>query len=663
MANTQFLVAQRPLTIKLDGKGPYIATKLHGNETLSGGCTLTIAIASDTMLQEKILGKVACATFEQQGKKRTFQGLVVSIELIEFSQEKGLYFYQVETQDPLAILAFRHNRQIFQKMSSKQIIEKVLGETEFKSYFKFSVSGNGRQHEYCTQMDETDLHFIQRLLSSEGWHYRLDHTGSKPMVIIADSNQSFTSAKKSTLYFKDGSQDTESVVTQWAQLYRLGSNKLSLAEHSQELAQVLESGERKSMQANGPSSLQQYLFGQGVEDKSALRDLAKSQMEAFDAQKTASRSASTLAELACGMKFKLAKHPVAESNQEYVVTQITHWIESGESGRQTHYQNQFTCLPTAVTFRPSRIAKPVVQCIHSASVTGPKGEEIYKDKLGRIKVQFHWDQNGKNDENSSCWLPVSQGMASKGFGIQFIPRIGDEVLVQYIDGNPDRPVVVGSIYNKSNQAPYSAATQSGIKTRTTPKGSSQQGNELRFEDQKDKEQVFLHAEKDLLLEVNNDQTTTIKGKMLSSAEKGVELSTKENFIINSEKDLQTSSKGKFSASADKDITLKSSANVNLDASSTVKVDGQSIAINGKSKIELSVGASKIEISASGIKLDAPQISINGKAKAEMKAAMVSIEGQGKTDIKGALVTVEGSAMTQVKAGAMVQIQGAIAKVN
>lgn len=223
--------------------------------------------------------------------------------------------------------------------------------------------------------------------------------------------------------------------------------------------------------------------------------------------------------------------------------------------------------------------------------------------------------------------------------------------------------MVGSIYNKSNQAPYSAATQSGIKTRTTPKGSSQQGNELRFEDQKDKEQVFLHAEKDLLLEVNNDHTTTIKGKMLSSAEKGVELSTKENFIINSEKDLQTSSKGKFTASADKDVAVKSSANINLDASSTVKVDGQSIAISGKNKIELSVGASKIEISASGIKLDAPQISINGKAKAEMKAAMVSIEGQGKTDIKGALVTVEGSAMTQVKAGAMVQIQGAIAKVN
>ncbi|CAK1996182.1 type VI secretion system secreted protein VgrG [Vibrio crassostreae] len=283
--------------------------------------------------------------------------------------------------------------------------------------------------------------------------------------------------------------------------------------------------------------------------------------------------------------------------------------------------------------------------------------------MGRVKVQFHWDKEGEKDENASCWLPVSQGLASKGFGSQFLPRVGDEVLIQYIEGNPNRPVIIGSIYNKANAPAYSSATQSGIKTRSTPKGSSKQGNELRFEDQKDKEHIYLHAEKDLLIDTNNDLTTTVKGKVTSKVEKTIDIEAKENIKLVTEKQLDVTSKDNLSAKSDKNITLDSGSNLEAAAKSSVKVDGSKVSITGKSKIELKVGASKIEISASGIKIDAPQVSISGKGKAEMKAAMVSIEGQGKTDVKGALVTLNGSAMTQVKAGAMVQIQGAIAKVN
>lgn len=280
-----------------------------------------------------------------------------------------------------------------------------------------------------------------------------------------------------------------------------------------------------------------------------------------------------------------------------------------------------------------------------------------------MKVQFHWDRNGKNDENSSCWLPVSQELASKGFGTQFTPRVGDEVLVQYIDGDPDRPVITGSLYNKNNAAPYSSGSQSGIRTRSTPKGGSKQGNELRFEDKKDKEQVLLRAEKDWVLDINNDSQSTIKGMKTTKVEKSVSVSAKEDITIESEKKLTAKSKDNWTGDSNKDLSLNAGSNVNVSAKSTVSVDGSQVSITGKSKIELKVGASKIEISASGIKIEAPQVSVCGKAKAEMKAAMVSVEGQGKADIKAALVSVNGSAMTQIKAGAMVQIQGAIAKVN
>ena len=548
-------------------------------------------------------------------------------------------------------------------MTTKQIINKVLGESDFKSYFKFSLSEEGQKHKYCAQLDESDLLFVQRLMSNEGWHYHTDHSGSKAIVIIADSNQGFKSINKSSVSFQNGTSDPERVVNTWQLKTSIGTAKLSLADHTQELAEVFNSGERKSEFTHSPTSLSSYHYGQGFTDKGNIRSAAKRHMEALDIEKTLATSQSYIAAFSCGKRFKLSQHPVSSFNQEYVILQITHSINCDESGRGLTYKNHFQCLIASSPYRPVLLPKPQVHSVHTATVTGPKDKEIYRDDMGRIKVQFHWDQKGKEDENSSCWLPVSQGLASKGFGMQFIPRIGDEVLVQYIDGNPDQPIVVGSIYNKSNSTPYSSASQSGIKTRTTPKGNSKQGNELRFEDQKDIEHVYLHAEKDLLLNTNNDWVATVKGKQTTTIDKTSELLVKEGLSLKSEKTIETNSKDNWSSSSDKDVKLSAGSKVLLEAKSSVAVDGSSITITGKSKVEQKVGASKIEISASGIKIDAPQISIAGKAKAEMKAAMVTVEGQGKADIKAAMVTLNGSAMTQVKAGAMVQIQGGITKVN
>ncbi|MCL1078182.1 type VI secretion system tip protein VgrG [Parashewanella spongiae] len=663
MAKSQFSASPRPLTAKIDSKGPYIATKLLCKEAISSTSKLIISIVTESVIDDNVLGKPISIDVKYKDESRQFHGLVLSIEQTEYSQEKELYYFQIEACDPLSLLAYRTNTQIFQNLTTKRVIETLLEDADFKSYVKLSVSGSGQELEYCTQMNESDLAFMRRLMSMEGWHYRLDHTGSKPVVIISDSNQGFESTDKSTFYYRDGSIEPERVIVQWHHKNQIGTAKISIADHTQALAEVFESDERKSTATGNLTSLTSYQFGQGLNEKSVLRNSAKLQMEALDVERLSSRVVSRIAVLSCGSKFKLAKHPISETNQEYVVTQITHKFEHSETGSQIQYQNQFKCIPHSVTYRPAYISKPTVQGIHSATVTGPNGDEVYTDKAGQIKVQFHWDKTGTNDENTSCWLPVTQGFASKGFGMQFLPRIGDEVLVQYIDGNPDRPVVVGSIYNKTNEAPYSEATQCGIKTRTTPNGSSEKGNELRFEDQEDKEEVYLRAEKDLLLEVNNDSTTTITGLQVTTVEKTLDMSSKENLTLKTEKDLLANSKGTLTASADKDTIIEAGSNAEITAKSSIKVDGQEVSISGKSKIELKVGACTLEISASGIKLDAPQIEISGKAKAEMKAAMVTIEGQGKTDVKGAMVTIEGSAMTQVKAGAMVQVKGGIAMVN
>ncbi len=663
MPNNDIKNDTRPLTAKLSDGKTYIVTHLECRERISQGMTMFFTVVSNSQLPGKSLGKPLCIHYKQADETRQFLGLVASIELVSHSEEKSLYFYQIQSVDPLSLLAYRHNRQIFQNLTTKQIIEQILGDSDFKSFFKFALSDNGQKHEYCVQLDETDLAFMHRLLSVEGWHYHLDHSGSKPIVMIADSNQAFKSIVRGDLTYQSGLHDPERVLNHWQHKAQISTSKLCLADHSQELAGVFDSGDRKTAANDLLTSLEDYRYGQGFGDKSAIRKAAKTQMETHDAQQSIATSKSSISALACGKRFKLKNHPVSSLNRDYFISDITHTVTCDESSQQTHYTNHFQAIDFSTPFRSKIVDKPRADGIHTATVTGPKGEEVYRDKVGRIKVLFHWDRNGKPDENCSCWLPVSQNAASKGFGMQFIPRIGDEVLIQYIDANPDRPIVVGSIYNKANNTPYSSATQAGIKTRSTPKGSSKQGNELRFEDQKDKEHIYLHAEKDLLLDVNNDSTSTIKGKALTQVEKTLDVSSKEALTVKSEKTLTTNAKDDLSAASDKNINLDAGSNASITAKSAVKVDGSSISITGKSKIELKVGASKIEISASGIKIDAPQVSITGKAKAEMKAAMVTVEGQGKADVKAAMVSINGSAMTQVKAGAMVQIQGAIAKVN
>ncbi|MBM7071371.1 type VI secretion system tip protein VgrG [Shewanella sp. 202IG2-18] len=679
MANSQYSSTARPLTISFDGGSPLIGTKLTCNEKLFSGCKLLLSVISSEILPKSLLGKTAIAEFKKGDEEKYFSALTTSIELIEYSSEKGIFLYQIECLDPIALLKYKQNQKIFQNQSSQRILEQIFEDAGINNYISFSLSNSGKEHEYCIQLNETDLDFAKRIMSFEGWFYFIEHSNSKPKVIISDTNQTFKDIDQSTVYYKDGSIDSDRIITRWQEKAQLGTAKLLMADHTQELAEVFQSDERKSASDSNLQSLSSYFFGTGAIDKNELRQSAKLQMEALDCSRQISSGHSQICVLTSGSRFSLAKHPVSDLNQEYILTHVIHNIEQSESGRNVQYQNKFHAIPKSIQFRPHSIEKPTVKGLHCATVTGPSGDEVYTDKKGRIKVQFHWDSEGQNDENTSCWLPVSQGLASQNFGLHALPRIGDEVLVQYINGDPDQPVVVGSIYNGANPPPYETATQTGLKTRTTPNGSSSQGNELRFEDQEDKEEVYLHAEKDLLVDINNDSKTEVRGLKSTLVEKTLEVTSKENmsystekeysvksaenFSATSDKDLSLTSKGNLSGASDKEVTLDAGSSASLTAKSSIKIDGQSIEISGKTKIELKVGGSKIEIGPSGIKIDAPQVEVSGKAKVDVKAAMVAIEGQGKTDVKGALVSVQGSAMTEIKAGAMVQIQGAIAKLN
>lgn len=649
--------------MKLADKTNHTVTRVESEQSISSSCSLTLSIIADHEIDvNKVLGKTLEVTYEQPTDTQLYQGIASSIELIKFDR---YYHYRICACDPLSLLAYRHNRKIFQKMTTRAILDDIFNGSGFGQYFHFSTAGNGTEHEYCVQLDETDLQFSQRLLASEGWHYHIEYDNDtyKPYVVIGDSNQKFKTNKLATIAYKAGTKEAQQFsINNWITETRIGSSAVSLSDHTQEQSETFSSGEKKSVFRHNPSEFTATHFGLGIENKNAIRSAAERHIQALDSDLSITYAESDLAALSCGTKFNLKNHPVAKSNQEYLITKIYFLIECENNKKTSIYHNKFTCIPTTSTYRPQLINKPRVHSVHTASVTGPKGQEIYRDKLGRVTVKFHWDSQGKEDENASCWLPVSQSLASKGFGSQFTPRVGDEVLVQYINGDPDRPVIVGSLYTKINTTPYAEATQSGIKTRTSPKGNSNQGNELRFDDKKDKEELLLHAQKDLTFNTNNDHNSAIKGKKETLVDKSISLKAKEEIQITSDKSLQSTSKDNWSATSDKSMAL--------DAKSAVTIDGDTITLTGKKNIELKVGGSSIKITSSGItlksssiKLDGATVDIKASGQAKMSGALIKIKGDATAEVKSALLTLKGDVQTTVKGGAMVQIQGGIAKIN
>jgi type VI secretion system secreted protein VgrG len=285
-------------------------------------------------------------------------------------------------------------------------------------------------------------------------------------------------------------------------------------------------------------------------------------------------------------------------------------------------------------------------------VVGPSGEEIYTDKHGRVKVQFHWDRLGKSDENSSTWLRVSTAWAGTGWGAIYIPRVGQEVVVDFLDGDPDRPLVVGRVYHGTNVPPYALPdnkTRSTLKSMSSPSGDA--GNELRFEDKKDSEEVFLHAQKDLVVAVENDRKETIGNDDTR------DITNNRTTTIGKEESLTVSGGSKWEITKDHELTVGGSIKIKADTDWEEAITGKkTIEVQGE-KLEITCGPSKIKVTQSGIEIESPEIKVKGTTSA-------TIQGEAKVDIKASgQVGVKADGMVKVEASGMVQVKGAMVQVN
>ena len=361
-----------------------------------------------------------------------------------------------------------------------------------------------------------------------------------------------------------------------------------------------------------------------------------------------------------GYLFTLGKHSRRDQNREYLVVS-TSYQAAAEDYETSDQMNEmcvcsFTVIPSSVQFRPQRSTpKPIIQGNQTAVVTGPSGEEIYTDEHGRVKVQFHWDREGKYDQNSSCWIRVSQVHAGKSFGGIDIPRIGEEVIVSFMEGDPDRPIITGRVYNAELMPPFGLPGQkvvSGMKSNSTPGGGGY--NEITLNDTKGKEGLTIHAQYNMDTTVENDQTNTIHNNRTTvvdvddtesvgnnqnitiGVDQTIKVGSNQNLSIGSSRALKIGSDDTVGVGSNRTEEVGSNHSLSVGGSQKIGVKG-AIDISSDTSITLTVGGSTVKIEPASVSIKSATITMEGSAKVESKGALIVSEASGINEIKGATI--------------------------
>jgi type VI secretion system secreted protein VgrG len=503
------------------GENVLALTSFSGHEELSRLFSYQLEMVSeeDSIKAADIVGKnVTISIRLADDSFRYFNGFVS-----QFSTDYGegdVPVYRAEVVPWLWFLTQTSDCRIFQNQTIPEIIEQIFNDLGFSDFETSEIKGNHPTWDYCVQYRETDFNFVSRLMEQEGIFYYFRHDDGKHTLVLADQKGAYKDLPEKEVECPPTSatQVFEDHITNWAHRYRFVPGKWAQTDYNFETPSTSLMAQTKSVvKLPGIDKYEIYDYPGEYENKGDGEADVKIHMEEEEAAYDIVNGSSTCRTFTPGGKFTLTRHSSpAEEGKSYVITSIHHsatepgtYTTNGRAGGR-EYSNSFTCIPESVVFRPARTTpKPLVSGVQTAAVVGPSGEEIYCDEYGRVKVQFHWDREGAKDDNSSCWIRVSHNMAGKQWGFVSIPRIGQEVVVDFLEGDPDRPLIVGSVYNAEQMPPYALPanqTQSGIKTRSSKGGSSSNFNEIRFEDKKGSEELYFHAEKDQNIIVENDRS-------------------------------------------------------------------------------------------------------------------------------------------------------------
>jgi type VI secretion system secreted protein VgrG len=500
------------------GADQLLLLRYSGSESISAPFSFELELLSQQAISfDDIVGKPVTITVALGDGERFINGVVS-----RFGQTGGDFnfrHYSAQVVPWFWLLTRRADCRIFQNKTTPEIIEDVFKSLGFSDY-ELSLTKTYAKRAYCVQYRETDFNFVSRLMEYHGIYYFFRHEAQKHVMVLADSPSAVQpSPVQHRAEYKgveNTHQDDLDVVQTWLSEQELRSGSWALTDFNFETPLTTMSASVDSLVKTWKKELQIYDYPAGCDSKSDTEAIARLRMETEESWQQVARSKTTCRAFLPGFKFELADHPDESQNREWLLTQVDHeatasGYRAGQTEEPSRYSNHVVCIPADVPFHPPRRARrPFVQGPQTALVVGPAGDEIYPDKFGRVKVQFHWDRVGKYDQDSSCWIRVSQAWAGKGWGAVSLPRIGQEVIVDFLEGDPDQPIITGRVYNGEEMPPYTLPSEM---TKTVLKTNSSKGgdgfNEFRFEDKKGEEQIFIHAEKNLDIRVKNNEYETV----------------------------------------------------------------------------------------------------------------------------------------------------------
>jgi type VI secretion system secreted protein VgrG len=679
MASVSFTQAGRPFTVTTPlGADKLLLERFTGEEAVSAPFhfTLDMVSKSNNVSADALIRQPISINMElSDGGSRVIHGRVS--RFVQFGSNDGLTSYRADVVPWLWFLSLSSDCRIFQKLSILEIIKKIFDENGFPDYQIKCVKSYPKR-EYCVQYRESHLDFVSRLMEEEGIFYFFEHSGSKHTLIVADAASAVKASVSAKAKMAAAGKDnpTDDVLDRVELETSARTGKVVLADYNP----ATPSTQLRSI-ASGKHKEEVYDYPGNFFVRDEGDRYARIRLEEREAMQVVVRGEGNVRGLQTGSKFDLVGHYRGDMNKSYLLLRVWH---SGSVGSyhagteaQAMYRTRFIGIPADVPYHPARVTpKPRVFGSQTAVVVGKSGDEIDVDANGQVIVQFHWDRNGAKDEKSSCRVRVSSTWAGKGWGFIQIPRIGQEVIVDFLEGDPDRPIITGRVYNAEQVPPYALPThdtQSGVKSRSARGGASDNFNEIRFEDKKGEEELYIHAEKDKKEvvendndeEIGHDETITVKNDQSVSVGNDQSINVSKNrsksvgkdetITVGKNRSANVSENESLTVGKNRDQSVGKSENINVGENRSLAVTKDAtISVGGKRSTsvtkddELNVGKNLTVSASDQIILRTGDASITMKKNGEItiKGKDIKLDGSGKINVKAASdVAIKGSKVT------------------
>jgi len=641
------------------GKDVLLIESIHGEEGISRLFEYWVdllATVDTTINPQDLVGAKAAVAIQlndAQGS-RYVNGIIASFEQRAGDEEFNVY--KARIVPGMWQLTLSSNCRVFQTKTVLDIAKAVIGEYGLSVSDQTTVSY--QQLEYCTQYSETDFDFVSRILEESGIFYWFEQTDQDNKIVLGDSRTAYQDCPvSSTVPYalnKRGSEGSYgAMITEFTSRATMVSGKHITADYTYRNFARADSPEEDSASPYGKNAFEQYHYPAGVEGYAndatqPTTDIEKLFIEtsqlANDALAEVLSGVSNARSLTAGYTFTMQDNPRSAWNRKYLLTTMSCSADqvppyrAADQGKDKEYTNQFTAVSSDITYKPAKtFKKPRIYGPQTAKVVGPSGEEIYLDDLGRAKVQFFWDKlDAAGSTTNTTWVRVAQAWAGNGWGAFFWPRVNDEVVIQFLNGDPDNPVISGSVYNAKNIVPYvlpDNGTQSGIVTRSSKGGSASNSNELRFEDKKGSEQIYIHAEKDMDLSVEHDRRTSVgnndslivtkdqmeqvKGDYHGQVQGASKVQIQGASDLSVGGNLTESVSGSHSLSVSSSQSIQVSSAYSLGANTTIYINGgQSVVIEAGMQLSLVCGSNFITMNPAGVSISGmPLLNLNSGGSA------------------------------------------------